>query len=340
MKFVDQAVIWALAGAGGDGCLSFRREKYVPKGGPDGGDGGDGGHIFCQASSSKDTLYRFHLNQHFKAERGTHGRGKKQHGRAGRDLVIELPLGTTVIDHETGETLADLTEPGQKVRVAFGGRGGRGNARFTSSVNRAPRRAERGLLGQERRLRLELKLLADIGLIGLPNVGKSTLISRLSAARPKIADYPFTTLKPVLGLVSLDEDTSFVMADIPGLIEGASQGAGLGHQFLRHVTRCRALLHVLDASSTDIQAPLAEYEKINRELAEFSPELTAKPQLVALNKMDTQADDALLAALAKALPETQVFGVSAATGRGLSGLKAALAEAARAQAQDGDEEDD
>jgi len=309
------------AGDGGAGCVSFRREKYVPRGGPDGGDGGRGGHIILSASSQKNTLYRFHFNQHFRAQNGRPGQGKNKHGADGADLIIELPLGTTVLDAETGGVLADLTEPGQQFVAARGGRGGFGNAHFVSSTNRAPRQAQPGQPGREVRLRLELKLLADVGLVGLPNVGKSTLISRLSAARPKIADYPFTTLIPNLGLVALDEDHSFVLADLPGLIEGASRGAGLGLRFLRHIQRCRLLVHLLDAGRIDPQKPLADLKTIRAELEAFDSTLTAKKQIVVVNKMDLTGADQALDLVRGSLPDGKVLGISAATGQGLDELK-------------------
>jgi len=326
MKFVDQAIIQVRSGAGGNGCLSFRREKNVPKGGPNGGDGGNGGNVYLVATSQKDTLYRFHLNQHFRAERGLAGRGKSQHGRNGEDLVIELPLGTTVKDAETGALLVDLVKPGQRFTVARGGRGGRGNARFATSTNRAPRRTEPGQEYEEVRLSLELSLLADVGLVGLPNVGKSTLLSHLSAARPEIADYPFTTLIPCLGVVALDPDRSFVMADLPGLIENAAQGAGLGHRFLKHVQRCRLLLHILDAGQIDPADPLADFHKINDELAAFSPDLAAKRQFLAINKMDlfTNNTESFVPRIKEALPDMDIFEISAVTGKGLTALKFAL----------------
>jgi GTP-binding protein len=329
MKFVDQAVIQVRSGAGGNGCLSFRREKNVPKGGPNGGDGGNGGNVYLVATSQKDTLYRFHLNQHFRAERGQLGRGKNQHGRTGDDLIIELPLGTTVKDAETDALLVDLAKPGQRFMVARGGRGGRGNARFATSTNRAPRRVEPGQDGQEIKLNLELSLLADVGLIGLPNVGKSTLLSRLSAARPEIADYPFTTLIPCLGVVALDLDRSFVMADLPGLIENAAKGAGLGHRFLKHVQRCRLLLHMLDSSRINPTDPLADFWKINEELAAFSPDLAKKKQFLAINKMDLMGGEAaqFTPRIKAFLPEMKIFEISAVTGQGLDTLKAALFEA-------------
>lgn len=324
MKFVDQAKIWVKSGDGGSGCSSFRREKYVPRGGPDGGDGGRGGHVILIASSQKDTLYRFHLNQHFRAEKGRPGQGKDKHGRNGADLNIKLPLGTLVLDPVTGAMIVDLVKPGQSFIVARGGRGGKGNAHFASATNRAPRHFQPGEPGLELRLGLELKLLADVGVIGLPNAGKSTLISRLSAARPKIADYPFTTLTPTLGVVAADEGNTFVMADIPGLIEGASQGAGLGHRFLRHVQRCRLLVHLLDAGRIDPEAPLADFEKINAELAAFDPGLAEKKQVVVVSKMDLFEDDQPLALVRRTLPGGEVFGVSAVTGQGLNELKWSL----------------
>jgi len=321
MKFVDQATIRAKAGDGGSGCVSFRREKYVPRGGPDGGDGGRGGHVILSASSQKNTLYRFHFNQHFRAKNGRPGQGKNKHGADGADLIIELPLGTSVMDAETGETLVDLTEPGQKFVAIRGGSGGFGNAHFVSSTHQAPRQAQPGLPGREIRLFLELKLLADVGLVGLPNVGKSTIISRLSAARPKIADYPFTTLIPNLGLVALDEDHSFVLADLPGLIQGASQGAGLGLRFLKHIQRCRLLVHLLDAGRVDPQAPLNDLKTIKAELEAFDPALMTKKQLLVINKMDLTGADRALDLVRRALPGDKVLGISAVTGQGLDELK-------------------
>lgn len=281
--FYDQAKIYVKSGDGGDGCVAFRREKYIPHGGPAGGDGGKGGDVTLMVSAHLNTLYRFSRQRHFKAERGQHGRGKNQTGANGAEMVVEVPPGTVVRDADTGELLADLTEPGERFVAAQGGRGGRGNARFATATNQAPRMAERGEPGQERWLELELKLLADVGLVGLPNAGKSTLLAAVSAARPKIADYPFTTLQPNLGVVVLDDFTSMVLADIPGLIEGASLGAGLGHEFLRHIERTRLLIHLLDGAGED---PLEAFDAINAELAAFDERLAAKPQIVAFNKMD------------------------------------------------------
>jgi GTP-binding protein len=281
--FYDQAKIYVKSGDGGDGCVAFRREKYIPHGGPAGGDGGKGGDVVLAVNPHLNTLYRFSRKRHFRAGRGEHGRGKNQTGANGADMVIEVPPGTVVRDAGTGGLLVDLTDPEQRFAVAWGGQGGRGNARFASATNQAPRMAERGTPGEERWLELELKLLADVGLVGLPNAGKSTLLAAVSAARPKIAPYPFTTLQPNLGVVVLDDYTSLVLADIPGLIEGASQGVGLGHEFLRHVERTRLLIHLLDGAGED---PLEAFDAINAELAAFDERLAAKPQIVVFNKMD------------------------------------------------------
>ena len=281
--FYDEAKIYVKAGGGGDGCVAFRREKYVPYGGPAGGDGGRGGNVLLCVDRHLNTLYRFSRRRHFKAERGGHGRGKDQHGAFGAHLRVPVPCGTVVYDADSGELLGDLTEQGQELAVARGGRGGKGNARFATSTNQAPRIAEHGEPGEERWLRLELKLLADVGLVGVPNAGKSTLLAAVTAARPKIAPYPFTTLQPNLGVVVLDDQTEFVLADIPGLIEGASEGKGLGHEFLRHIERTRVLIHLIDGLSAD---PLADFVAINGELAAFGHGLARKPQMVALNKMD------------------------------------------------------
>jgi GTP-binding protein len=297
--FYDEAKIYVRSGDGGDGCVAFRREKYIPHGGPAGGDGGKGGEVVLAVSSHLNTLYYFSRKRHFKAGRGQHGRGKNQTGANGADVIVEVPPGTVVRNADTGELLADLTQPGQNFIAARGGRGGRGNARFASSTNQAPRMAERGEPGEERWLELELKVLADVGLVGLPNAGKSTLLAAVSAARPKIADYPFTTLQPNLGVVVLDDYTSIVLADIPGLIDGASQGAGLGHEFLRHIERTRLLIHLLDGAGED---PLEAFEAINAELAAFDermgtdtsgPSLGTKPQIVAFNKVDLPDAQAL-----------------------------------------------
>lgn len=281
--FYDEAKIYVKGGDGGDGCVAFRREKYVSHGGPSGGDGGDGGDVALYVDPHLSTLHRFTKRTHFKAPRGEHGRGKKQRGASGDDVRVAVPPGTMVYDAETGELLRDLKEPEEEFVVVRGGRGGRGNASFASSTDQAPRIAEHGEPGEEHWLRLELKLLADVGLIGVPNAGKSTLLAATTAARPKIAAYPFTTLQPNLGVVVLDPETEFVLADIPGLIEGASEGKGLGHEFLRHVERTRVLIHLVDGLSPD---PLRDFADINQELAAFSPDLARKPQLVAFNKID------------------------------------------------------
>jgi GTP-binding protein len=289
--FVDEASITVFAGHGGNGCCSFRREKYVPRGGPNGGDGGAGGSVVLIADRSVSTLYAFRHRSLFRAERGRHGEGADKTGRSGADLVIRVPVGTVVIDAESGHVLEDLARAGQQFEVARGGRGGRGNARFSSSVNRAPTRADPGEEGQERSLRLELKLLADVGLVGFPNAGKSTLISRISAARPKIADYPFTTLAPHLGVVDRGGYRSFVVADLPGLIEGAHEGAGLGLRFLRHVERCRLLLHLVDPADP-AREPVAGIEALLRELSGHSEALASKPQLIVMTKADAIQDEA------------------------------------------------
>jgi len=284
--FIDEIDIQVQGGDGGAGCISFRREKFVPRGGPDGGDGGDGGTVWLEADPSLTTLLDFHYKRHYKAERGQHGKGANRHGASGEDLVLRVPLGTVVADRDTGEELGDLTTRGQRLLAVAGSRGGRGNARFASSVNRAPRRADLGRPGPVRWLHLELKLLADVGVIGFPNAGKSTLVTRLSAATPKIADYPFTTLTPALGIVRVDAERSFVIADLPGLIPGASEGRGLGHQFLRHTERTRVLLHMLDLDPTSGRDPLDDLHVINAELAAYSEALAERPQIVVANKTD------------------------------------------------------
>jgi GTP-binding protein len=281
--FLDQAKIQVRAGDGGNGAVAFRREKYIPFGGPSGGDGGRGGDVILVVDPKLNTLSSFHHKTKFAASRGENGRNKDQTGASGADLRIAVPPGAVVRDADTGLLIADLTTPGQELIVVRGGRGGRGNARFASSTNQAPRMAENGEPGEVKTLLLELKLIADVGIVGLPNAGKSTLLASVSAARPKIADYPFTTLEPYLGVATLDDETTLVLADIPGLIEGASQGAGLGHEFLRHVERTRVLIHLLDGSSAN---PLADYETVNAELKAFGRGLDAKAQIVGFNKMD------------------------------------------------------
>ena len=323
MKFIDEAKIFVKAGDGGRGCVSFRREKYVPFGGPNGGDGGKGGDVIFMASASHNTLLDLKYNQHHVAKSGGHGEGSNRTGRSAPDLVIPVPVGTLVIDDETGDILADLVTADQRYVVAQGGIGGRGNARFKTSTNQAPRFAQSGIPGEERWIRLELKLLADVGIIGLPNVGKSTFISRVSAARPKIADYPFTTLTPHLGVVRYGENfNSFVLADIPGLIEGAHQGVGMGIQFLRHIERTSLLLHILDISRDEISTGWHDYEVINSELASYSPELIQKPQIVAVNKTDLPVTRQKLDNVLQIFAERDIviYPFSAATGEGIPAL--------------------
>ena len=317
--FYDEARILAVGGHGGDGCVSFRREKYVPFGGANGGNGGDGGDVYLSANPSLSTLVRFHKRVHWRADSGARGRGKGMRGQRGKDLVIEIPPGTVAYDGESGELLVDMTEPDQRVLAARGGKGGRGNAAFVTSTHQGPRLAEKGLPGQERWLRLELKLLADVGIVGLPNAGKSTLVSVVSAARPKIADYPFTTLQPTLGTVVLDDYTSFVVADIPGLIEGAHQGAGLGDRFLRHVERTRLLIHLLDGASAHL---LNDLDQVDRELRLFSEQLEKKPQIVVLNKLDLPQAQESWPRLHSALEEQgrEVMCISAVAGQGVREL--------------------
>jgi GTP-binding protein len=284
MKFIDTAEIYVKAGNGGNGCVSFRREKYVPKGGPDGGDGGKGGDVIIRSSQRLLTLIDFRYIRHYRAKNGGHGRGKNMHGKDGEDRIIEVPVGTQIYDKTTGELIADLSKPGQEVIVAHGGKGGKGNARFATSTHQVPLESEPGKQGEERHIRLELKLLADVGLVGFPNVGKSSLIKRISNAHPKIADYPFTTTAPILGIVHYKDEKSFVIADIPGLIEGAHEGKGLGDQFLKHIERTKILVHMLDA--TRIGEPYKDYEIINNELKGYNELLIKKRQLVVLNKID------------------------------------------------------
>jgi GTP-binding protein len=324
--FVDEVEIRVAAGSGGRGCIAFRREKFVPRGGPSGGDGGDGGSVFFVASPHLNTLVSFRFHPDFKAERGQHGMGSNMHGRNGKHLVIKVPIGTVVYElpEEGGEPvqLADLVEEGKKVRIAAGGQGGRGNARFVSATNRAPRRADPGVPGEIRHLRLQLKLLADVGLVGFPNAGKSTLIARISAAKPKIADYPFTTLTPNLGVVALSDDRSFVVADVPGLIEGAHRGLGLGHQFLRHLERTRLLVHMIDVSGQSGRDPVEDFKTIRRELELYRPELAEKPAIAAANKMDAVADRAPITRLAAHLRRRGIplHRISAVTGDGVPAL--------------------
>ncbi|MHB1041384.1 MAG: GTPase ObgE [Eubacteriales bacterium] len=324
--FYDKAKIYVKGGDGGNGCMAMRREKYVPLGGPWGGNGGGGGDVILRAEEGLRTLVDFRYKRHYKAERGRHGEGKNMHGASGEDLVIRVPSGTVVRDDTTGELIADLVEDGQEAVVARGGRGGRGNASFATAFNKAPKFAEKGEPGEECWLSLELKLLADVGLVGFPNAGKSTLISSLSAARPKIADYPFTTLTPVLGVVRVDEGESFVMADIPGLIEGAHDGAGLGHEFLRHVERTRVLVFVLDTAGSEGRDPVEDFRITGRELVLYNPSLGARPKLIAANKMDLPgAAENLERLKAELAGSYEIFPVSAATGEGLPALVYQLA---------------
>ncbi len=319
--FYDYAKVNVKAGDGGNGIVAFRREKYVPMGGPAGGDGGNGGSIILKADEGLRTLIDFRYHTHYKAERGAHGQGSNQHGRSADDKILLVPVGTVVRDAESEQILADLTTAGQTVTVAKGGKGGRGNTHFVSATHRAPTLAENGDKGEERWITLELKLLADVGLVGFPNVGKSTLIAHVSAAKPKIADYHFTTITPNLGVVKIDEGKSFVMADIPGLIEGAAEGAGLGHRFLRHTERTRVLVHVLDISGSEGRDPLADFHTVNNELAKYNHFLLERPMIIAANKVDlTLKENENLKRLKESLPEYEIFPISAATGEGLRPL--------------------
>ncbi len=328
--FVDEARIRVKAGDGGNGCMAFRREKFVPRGGPSGGDGGHGGDVIMESSERHNTLVHFRFNPEYKGERGRHGEGSNKTGREGDNVVLKVPVGTIVYDELTGELVHDFSHADERVVIARGGRGGRGNARFATSVHQAPREHEEGRPGEERALRLELKLLADVGLVGYPNAGKSTLISRISAARPKIADYPFTTLQPNLGVVLVGEppdDVSFVVADIPGLIEGASEGAGLGTQFLRHIERTRFLVHLVDVSDASGRPdPVQDYELITHELANFGSGLDSKPTIVVASKMDAANPDKL-AKLKRYCKrkKLELFAISAVTGEGIEELKWTMA---------------
>ena len=326
MKFFDEARIEVIAGDGGDGSAHFRREKFVPRGGPDGGDGGRGGSVIIRADTQLQTLLDFQRKSHFRAEHGGNGGRRQMHGKAGADLAIAVPPGTEVRQDESGELLADLVEPGQEVMVARGGRGGLGNVHFATSTHQTPRFAENGEPGEERWVRLDLKVIAQVGIIGYPNVGKSTLLAAVSAARPKIADYPFTTLEPNLGVATVDE-VDLVLADIPGLIEGAHRGVGLGHEFLRHVERTRLLLHVLDGLSVD---PVADFGRVNDELRLFDAALAQRPQIVAVNKMDVPEAQAGWQAVQKGLRGVPRFAISAATGQGIPELLRELAKELRA----------
>lgn len=336
--FVDEAKIAVKAGDGGNGCVAFRREKYVPRGGPSGGDGGRGGSVYLEANPNDNTLLRYRYNREFKADRGRHGEGSNCTGVSGDDMILKVPVGTLVFNSENSELLADLKKPGQRVLVAQGGKGGRGNQHFAKPWHQAPREKEEGETGEERHLRLELKLLADVGLVGFPNAGKSTLISVISAARPKIANYPFTTLEPNLGVVNADGGTgghgtelgrTFVVADLPGLIEGASQGAGLGIRFLRHVERTRLLVHLIDTSDTAEMDPVKAFEIIEGELAAFSESLTRKPRIVVATKLDATTDRTKLEELREFCHERglEFHAISAPVGEGVKELVRGMADA-------------
>jgi GTP-binding protein len=329
--FIDEAKIRVKAGDGGNGCMAFRREKFIPRGGPSGGDGGTGGDIFMESSESHNTLVHFRFNPEYKAERGRHGEGSKKTGRDGEGIVLKVPVGTIVYDEDTGEQVYDFSEPNERVVIARGGRGGRGNARFATSTHQAPREHEEGRLGEERNFRLELKLLADVGLVGYPNAGKSTLISRISAARPKIADYPFTTIEPNLGVVLAGEkgkEESFLVADIPGLIEGAHTGAGLGTQFLRHIERTRLLVHLVDVSDSSGRPDVVnDVNVILGELASFGAGLEKKPMLMVASKIDVANPEKLKKLKAWATKKKlKLYPISAVTGEGIDKLKYAMLE--------------
>src|SRR6201987_3362931 len=333
--FVDEAKIYVKAGDGGNGCVAFRREKYVPRGGPAGGDGGRGGRIYLEANPNDPPLLRYRYNREFKADRGRHGEGSNCTGQAGDDMTLLVPVGTVAYDQHSNQPIADLAAPGQRVLIAHGGNGGRGNQHFAKPWHQAPREHEDGQPGEERHLRLELKLLADVGLVGFPNAGKSTLISRISAARPKIAAYPFTTLEPHLGVVSADPDAppgkgrTFVVADVPGLIEGAHEGAGLGTRFLKHIERTRLIAHLVDTSDFNDHDPIRDFEIIMHELAAFSPELAEKPMIVVATKLDATTDRAHLDELREfaAKRGLEFHAVSSATGEGIVELVRAMADA-------------
>ncbi|PIE70336.1 MAG: GTPase ObgE [Deltaproteobacteria bacterium] len=327
MKFIDEASVTVQSGNGGRGCVSFRREKFIERGGPDGGDGGDGGNVILKATTASRTLQEFRYTQLIKAENGGHGQGQQKYGRKGKDRVVALPVGTQVYDAETGELIKDFTRTDETLVIARGGRGGQGNKKFATSTHRAPRFAQPGEPGEMFQLRLELKLLADVGIIGFPNAGKSTLIRRLSAAKPKIGNYPFTTLTPMIGMVENNFGEPFAVADIPGLIEGAHDGVGLGIRFLKHVERTGLLLHLIDASAISPDDPLSQYRIINAELAAFSPELPKKKQLIVLNKMDLPEAENLADQFCAALGPTDVLRISAATASGIPKLKNRLTRA-------------
>jgi len=318
MRFIDETRVFVAGGAGGKGCVAFLRERFNPKGGPSGGDGGDGGSVILEATTRASTLLDLHFKRHYKAERGKHGEGNDRHGANGQDSLIPVPIGTIVFDEETGAVLGDLTEDGQQLVVAGGGKGGRGNARFTNSVRQAPSYAQPGISGEERWIRLELKLLADVGLVGLPNAGKSTLIRKVSRSRAKVANYPFTTLVPNLGVVSLSDDFSFVIADVPGLIEGAGDGAGLGHQFLRHIERTSVLVYLLDAAGQP--GPKEAYTTLRAEIERYEPTLLERPSIVCISKLDL-VDEEWISLCSMELAEVGVENTVALSGLSGDGTK-------------------
>lgn len=326
MKFIDEAIITVQSGDGGAGCVSFRREKFIPRGGPDGGDGGKGGDVIFKTTSRKRTLYDFRFQKHFKAKNGKNGQGSSRTGGNGSELIITIPAGTVISQSETDEILKDFVDTDDTFIVAPGGRGGQGNQRFKTSTNRAPKFAQPGEPGQTLKLKLELKLLADVGIIGFPNAGKSTLISVISSARPKIDNYPFTTLSPNLGVVNTGRGEPFAVADIPGLIEGAHQGAGLGTRFLRHIERTRILIHLVDAAAIDVNDPMKAYRAINREIGLYSSELSKRPQVVVLNKLDLPEAQTAAEAFKAAAGNIDVLLISAVTGKGTQALTSRLAE--------------
>ncbi len=321
--FVDEVTISVKAGDGGNGCMAFRREKFVPRGGPSGGDGGKGGDIILESSERHNTLMHFRFNPEHRARHGSHGEGSNRKGADAEDIVLRVPVGCVVYDADSGEKIADFNQPDERVIIAAGGRGGRGNARFATSTHQAPRECEPGKPGEQRRLRLVLKLLADVGLVGFPNIGKSSLLSRISAARPKIADYPFTTLEPYLGMVRVSEDESFVVADIPGLIEGAHEGHGLGTRFLRHIERTRVLAHLIDASETAGPDPEHDFNVIMQELSSFEPDLSHKPMVIVASRIDVAGDGRRLEAIRKVAADRGLafFAVSSVTGDGIDTLE-------------------
>jgi len=334
VKFIDEATITVQSGNGGRGCVSFRREKFIEFGGPDGGDGGDGGDVVLEATINTRTLYEFRHKRLIKADNGGYGMGANRHGKNGKDIVVYLPAGTVVSNAETGEIIHDFVNPGERFVIAKGGQGGRGNKRFTTSRNRAPRFAQTGEEGDALTIHLELKLLADVGIVGFPNAGKSTLIRVISSARPKTADYPFTTLTPSIGMVQHEWGEPFAVADIPGLIEGAHEGVGLGTTFLKHIERTRMLVHLIDASAIDPDNPLAQYDAINRELFLFSDTLKEREQLVVLNKLDITGAEENADAFEKALGDTPVLRISAASTQGVDTLKAKLNQAVNGTERD------